>query len=348
MTHTRLSLQLSSIYKPLQVGKALNEDLGYIGDNTGNHISMLNQYYGELTGQYWVAKNAANSIYTGLCHYRRFFLNNENSIMNKDEYLSLLKCHDILIPKALKFPKSYYDTYKESHNINDLDAIGLAIKKKCPEAFASFCRIINGNEIHSSNMFVSSTALFKEYTEWLFSIFDVAKEHIHPDNYDNYHRRVYGFLSEQLNYVWIQYKKLDFCEVNYGITQEKAETLSLKELLKQEIKKRDEACGSRALSIFREHLNKRPDLMLSGSDLSGDLEDIFRVIYILSQEQEQDSKNSMLWISDDLDILLKHYRLIRSIKLHLQSGETNPEELRYYQDAKVSSCMEAQINQMLS
>ena len=85
MTHRKCALPKDPVYLPLQVGKALGENLGYLGDDTGDHISEKNIYYGELTGQYWVAKNDTDSDYLGLCHYRRFFLNGEGRILSRNE-----------------------------------------------------------------------------------------------------------------------------------------------------------------------------------------------------------------------------------------------------------------------
>lgn len=60
-------------YLPLHVGRASAEDLGYLGDDTGDNISLINCFYGELTGLYWIWKNYHSSDYAGLCHYRRYF-----------------------------------------------------------------------------------------------------------------------------------------------------------------------------------------------------------------------------------------------------------------------------------
>ena len=61
-------------YLPLQVGKALSDlDLGLLGDNTGDNISVKNKSYCELTGLYWAWKNLKGIDVIGLCHYRRYF-----------------------------------------------------------------------------------------------------------------------------------------------------------------------------------------------------------------------------------------------------------------------------------
>ena len=73
MTHKKFDEPQNPIYIPLQVGKAETEDLGYLGDDTGDSISHKNKYYGELTGLYWLWKNYSDVDIIGICHYRRYF-----------------------------------------------------------------------------------------------------------------------------------------------------------------------------------------------------------------------------------------------------------------------------------
>ena len=75
MTHKLFLKPDDPVYIPLHVGRELSQDLGYMGDNTGEHISDLNPYYGELTGLYWIWKNETEADIIGICHYRRFFMN---------------------------------------------------------------------------------------------------------------------------------------------------------------------------------------------------------------------------------------------------------------------------------
>lgn len=44
------------VYVPLHVGAEGKESLGYLPDNTGDHISSKNPSYCELTGLYWAWK----------------------------------------------------------------------------------------------------------------------------------------------------------------------------------------------------------------------------------------------------------------------------------------------------
>src|SRR5262245_56117746 len=47
-------------------------------DTVGQSISHKNNHYSELTGWYWVWKNVTDVNILGLCHYRRYFVLDEN------------------------------------------------------------------------------------------------------------------------------------------------------------------------------------------------------------------------------------------------------------------------------
>lgn len=338
MTHKKFKEPREPVYIPLHVGRAVSEELGYLGDNTGNHISEKNKYYSELTGLYWVAQNVKDADYLGLCHYRRFFLNEEGRLLNEKEYEEALRGCDILLPRATGYDVSYYEVYKEAHNIKDLIATGEALRRLYPEDYPIFEEVIAGKKVYSGNLFVTSGELFCEYAGWLFSIFDIVERKIDVETYDAYHKRVFGFLSEQLLYVWVKSRGLKIAEKPVGITQEKAETLELKQQLRQCLSEGTPEGVKKALGLFRENMKERPDLTLQASDLSGELEDMFRVLYICEKELEQ-GKNGMLAITRDLDVLVKHYRLIGMIVLHTAQGKATPEEMRYFRDARVSGVL---------
>ena len=82
MTHRKFNAPEDPIYVPLHVGRALTDDFGYPGDDTGESISASNPYYGELTGVCWVWKNIQDADNIGICHYRRFFVNERRELIS--------------------------------------------------------------------------------------------------------------------------------------------------------------------------------------------------------------------------------------------------------------------------
>ncbi len=338
MTHKKFNEPADPVYIPLHVGREGKEDLGYLGDNTGENISEKNCYYSELTGLYWAAHNVTDADYFGLCHYRRFFLDEQGRILKEAEYEEILKEHDVILAKAVYHPKSYYEVYEEAHYIRDLQVTGEVLKELYPDDYAIFEEVIAGEKVYSGNMFVTSRQLFCEYTKWLFSIFDRVERQIDPDAYDAYHRRVYGFLSEQLLYVWVKSRGLRIFEAPVGLTQEKAETIELKKALCEQVKTGKLEEIQRAMELFHCRYKERPDLILPASDLSGELLDIFRVLCVCRDELEA-GHVGMLAITCDLRLLVKHYRLLCNISSHIAEGKASQQELSYYKDSRISESL---------
>lgn len=338
MTHKKFPEPANPMYIPLHVGREGKEDLGYMGDNTGMNISQKNCYYSELTGLYWVAHNVVDTDYLGLCHYRRYFLNQDGQLLDEAFCEQVLKDYDVILAKAVYHQKSYYEVYEEAHNIRDLQVTGEVLKELYPEDYPVFAEIVAGTKVYSGNMFISSRQHFLEYTQWLFTIFDVVERRIDPDAYDAYHRRVYGFLSEQLLYVWVKSRGLKIFETSVGLTQEKAETMELKALLREKVAHGTLEGVQEALEAFRAAMKDRPDLMLAASDLSGELADMFRVIYVCEQELIA-GKDSMLSITKDLNVLIKHFRLLCGIAGRIAEGTVSQQELSYYKDSRISESL---------
>ena len=101
MTHKTFDPPPDPLYVSLQVGHATHEDLGYLADDTGDNISAKNCYYSELTGLYWVWKNVKDLDYVGVCHYRRYLLNDAGSIFTRAQLAPLLKDYDMITSKCL-------------------------------------------------------------------------------------------------------------------------------------------------------------------------------------------------------------------------------------------------------
>lgn len=207
-THKEASFPKNDIYIPLHVGAEGKNDLGYLKDNTGDNISSKNSNYCELTGMYWIWKNDDSDI-VGLTHYRRYFFKNKFSkslknVILKDDIVNVLKKYDIIVPNKLYFKnKTVEELYTTIHNINDYKLCRNIIKKKYPDYLKAFDTVSNNNYLYSCNMVITKKEIFDKYCKWLFDILFEVEKVVDLSNYDDYNKRLYGFLSERLFNVWM-------------------------------------------------------------------------------------------------------------------------------------------------
>lgn len=332
MTHKKFEEPSDPIYMPLQVGRACGEDLGYPADNAGDNISEKNCYYGELTGVYWVWKNVKTSDYVGICHYRRYFCTEEGRIFNEKDYLSILKEYDIITSKKLKLNFSYFDGYDGDYNIFDLITTGEVIRQKYPEYYDCFERLVHGNGTYFANMMVAKKALYDEYCEWLFTIFEEVENRIDPSGYDDYHKRVFGFISEFLLMVWVEVKGLKVYECKVGMTTEKHETKQMKDTLAEFFMKKDVAG---AKEYFLKTLEKRPDVLMEASDITGELKTAMQVVAVCELEQQELGKSIIDRICR-FDELMKFFNRLNEIINDCRMGTLKEEDLRFLKEEQVS------------
>lgn len=218
-THKEYWMPKDEVYFPLHVGKEGKQDLGYVGDNTGENISAKNANYCELTGLYWAWKNL-ECEYIGLCHYRRYFSkgsvgkDKKAAILHKDDYEKLLQKYDALLPKKRNyFIETVCSQYEHAHNKRDLDEVENIVKELYPEYSEGFTKVMNRTKLHILNMFVMKKDKFDEYCKWLFDILFELEKRIDITSYNQYEARVFGFLSERLFNVWLEKQNLNCCEV---------------------------------------------------------------------------------------------------------------------------------------
>nr|MBQ8253040.1 DUF4422 domain-containing protein [Lachnospiraceae bacterium] len=281
MTHKAFTPPKDPMFVPIQVGRALKEDLGYIGDDTGDSISAWNPYFSELTGMYWVWKNFKTDGNVGLCHYRRFLIHENGKVITQEEYDTLLEEFDLVTTKQVVLNNSYYDGYAVNHHIKDLIETGHVIRELYPEYHADFERIVHGNRTYFGNMIVCKKTLFDAYSEWLFTILFEVKKRIDIEHYDNYRKRVFGFISEILLLVYAEHNRLKVCECKVGMPEEKVETKEVKEKIKAYFWGGD---FKGAGDCFRAALQKRPDILMEASDVDGHLMLALEIITICEQE----------------------------------------------------------------
>ena len=331
MTHKRFDPPSDPVYIPLHVGRFRKPDLGYPGDDIGEHISDLNCYYGELTGLYWIWQNLDYDGNIGICHYRRYFMNEQRELLTEAEYDAILSEYDVMTSQAIYIDRPYREYYAEAHNGADLTLEGEVIRELFPEDYPVFEEVMAGNKYYFGNLMVTSRANFDAYCAWLFQIFAELGNRIDVSTYDEYHRRIFGFLSEQLLMVWIRARGLKVYEGQIKITDEKAETREFKLAIAQLVKTRQ---ISEARQLFYEILQVRPDIRLEHSDILGEIPLIEQILYICECEKQQGC-DGMLDYSKDLFTLLTHVKKV--LQILLQPGEWKPEVCAYLRETKVSA-----------
>ena len=213
-THKLVENINSNVYKLIQVGADLNENLGYLADNTGDNISKKNKSYCDLTALYWIWKNN-QSDYVGLCHYRRFFckknlITKKFKILNDKDIYNLIRKYDLILPREACLPLNIYEHYCENHYKKDLDFCFEAIQKFFPEYVDTYNETMHQNKIRLFNMFIGKKEIMNEYFSWLFTILGYVESKIDIREYSDYQKRVFGYLSERLFNVWINHNKMNY------------------------------------------------------------------------------------------------------------------------------------------
>ena len=222
-THKKYQMPEDELYLPLHVGCEGKENIGYVGDNTGDNISLKNSSFCELTGLYWAWKNLS-ADYIGLSHYRRHFTCCKNIpkkeedkfkvLLTKEQANILLEKVDIILPKIRKYYiENLYDHYKHTMYIETLDETRKIIEEQCPEYLKEFDKLHKRTSAHMFNMFIMKKEYLDKYCTWLFNILFELEKRIDPKQYDSFHARYLGRISELLLDVWINTNNLKYEEI---------------------------------------------------------------------------------------------------------------------------------------
>ncbi len=228
VTHKQYSLNnLPEDYITIHAGRAISDDLGYQGDDSGQSISELNPYLNELTAMYWIWKNTSHE-YVGISHYRRFFTLDESKKFSEEKILTgeqareLLKRYDIIVSM-----EEYHLFNLYSFLIHDVGteiailAINLTktmIERYQPDYLDAFNYIIENGVLYKCNMIITRKYIYDSYCQWLFSfILEAEKEFeklVSTKNLSTIQKRVFGFISERMLTVWLIKNRLRIKELN--------------------------------------------------------------------------------------------------------------------------------------
>lgn len=202
--------QLSG-YLPILAGASRNTARIALKDDTGDNISAKNPEYCELTAQYWVWKNRAESdSNVGFVHYRRYFYtdHHKTQIVPAAQFSRDLTEFDVILPEPWVLTKTIGDQFAQFHNVDDLETVRAILQERCPEYVGAFDALMRSHSLHAYNMFVMPKPRFDAYMTWLFGILDEAERRIDVSAYDSYNHRLFGFLAERLLNVWVNARKL--------------------------------------------------------------------------------------------------------------------------------------------
>ncbi|HFI0148941.1 TPA: DUF4422 domain-containing protein [Streptococcus suis] len=214
-----------NLYIPIHVGREGKDDLGYIGDNTGDNISSQNAFYSELSGLYWAWKNL-ECDYLGLVHYRRYFtsvskkfdesINIDDVVLGQAEIEQLLTEADVIVPKKRKYYiETIYSHYDHTFDGQHLDLTRAILEEGTPEYLPAFDRFMKQRGGYVFNMFIMRKELVDEYCQWLFPILEKLLGQIDTTDMTAFEARFPGRISERLFNVWLQHKGYTVKEVPF-------------------------------------------------------------------------------------------------------------------------------------
>ena len=222
ITHKAFDYPLPTGYTPILVGADKNANPNhYQPDNEGENISDKNPSYCELTGLYWLWKNA-NDEYIGLSHYRRYFSKYPTRgrmylatiIKGEVAPVSLKKLDEIMQTTdwILSEPEqggegNVKQQFKNFHNANDLAITRQVISEFSPKVLSAFDQVMQQSQISFYNMFYTSRKEFDRYSQWLFDILFEVEKRVDISGYNSYQKRLFGFLGERLLNVWLFHLK---------------------------------------------------------------------------------------------------------------------------------------------
>lgn len=249
-------------------------------EDSKDNIAPKNEYYSELTGCYWVWKNAEADI-LGICHYRRFLLNGKGEILKEDEIQKTLLDYDMITPKILTLNFSYEYGFGKNHKPYYLSELRKLLKDRFPDILSVYDGLVS--DVHSlfGNMLIAKRKLFSDYHEWLFNILFALEERIVIDEPDSYHRRIFGFISEFLLYLFIEFYGIKIHQTMVGMLGEKTEVRTIKQKMWEQMASGD-FLGAK--EYFLCQYEKRPDILMEASDIGFELHILMEAISIAEHE----------------------------------------------------------------
>ena len=214
ISHKKVELNIPNYYQILSVGKYDGKQDGFLSDQDLESISEKNKSYCELTGHYWIWRNTNHDI-VGLVHYRRFFYKG-SKILDENTISKVLNSYDLILPKRLYLRESNYNHYIKADGgcgyANDLNELRNIISEKYPDYLKEYDKYFNSKCTYYYNMLICKKELFDSYSSFMFDILFELEKRVNIDNYDDYHKRIFGFISERLLNIYVMHNNFKIKE----------------------------------------------------------------------------------------------------------------------------------------
>ena len=164
ITHKKTKTPNIDKYSSMLVGASIHEEVDDqfdVKDNSGENISEKNPNYCELTGIYWIWKNAKVDN-VGICHYRRFFshkfiFGNKKYFLQGKDIERLLEKYSIIVPKPRCYEKTTLLSINYAPNMDDVKELYRAVKTCSPDYLDDFIGYFNQNKSYLYNMCSNTT-----------------------------------------------------------------------------------------------------------------------------------------------------------------------------------------------
>jgi len=184
--------------------------------NFKDNISNLNIYYGEASGVYSIWKNElkkfSNDQWIGICHYRKFWLDNLYEKKQKWSFNSLYKkllnpenevfknSESILVQPIIFKSRNLIQDFDIVHGKNILDS-ALSLYEYSDRAL--FKKHLMGNILYGLNMWITKPNILDDYCSQLFPWLEKCLQLFLNNNLCiGYNIRLPSFLAERFCSYW--------------------------------------------------------------------------------------------------------------------------------------------------
>jgi hypothetical protein len=202
---------------PLGLGKNIFPK-HWLKDSRQKNISHLNNYYGELTGLYWLWKNKIlnykKNSWIGSCQYRRLWLNklyfDKQKFSVSSLYSNLLTSDNKIFSnsEAILVQPVLLTRQNLSEQFNTVHKTGMNLIKICSDFLnrnekKNFLNYLNKNQLSCFNMFITKPKFFNSYCEELFPWIDKCFKFCKKNGLlKSYNIRLPAFLAERFTSYW--------------------------------------------------------------------------------------------------------------------------------------------------